>query len=316
MQTIFIIVGVFLLGLVVRKFIDQPASLVKWINKFIIYFAMPSIILLKVPQLEISLDMVVPAIAAWSWLLFSCLAVIAFSRWQAWPKTIEGAMLLLVALGNTSFLGYPMVLAFFGDAVLAYAIIYDQVGGFLILCTFGLVVIALYSQSDENHSLAEGGPASSGASSRINVLDILKRVASFPPFIALILALVAPVEGIVEMASGTMQLLGNLLMPGALFVLGVQFQPRLLPEHKFPIAVAVSLKMIVGPLFALAVVLILGAGSDVRIATVFEAGMPSQITPGLMAIHAGIAPRFVATLLGYSTVFAFISLPIIALLLN
>jgi hypothetical protein len=35
-----------------------------------------------------------------------------------------------------------------------------------------------------------------------------------------------------------------------------------------------------------------------------------------MAMHAGIAPRFIATLLGYSTVFAFISLPLIAWLLT
>jgi len=32
-------------------------------------------------------------------------------------------------------------------------------------------------------------------------------------------------------------------MPAALFVLGIQFQPRLLPEHKLPIGVAVCLSI-------------------------------------------------------------------------
>jgi predicted permease len=105
-------------------------------------------------------------------------------------------------------------------------------------------------------------------------------------------------------------------MPAALFVLGVQFQPKLLPEHKIPLFSAIVLKMMVAPIFALLIVVSLGSNADVRIATVFEAGMPSMMTPGLMAIHAGIAPRFVATLLGYSTVFAFISLPVIAWLLT
>ena len=303
MQIIFIIIGVFLLGFVARKFIHQPASLVKWLNRFIIYLAMPSLILLKVPQLDVSADMAVPAGVAWAWLLLTCVCVISISRWLAWPKSIEGAMLLLVALGNTSFLGYPMVLAFFDDAVLAYAIIFDQVGGFLILCTFGLITVALYSPSTTTHS------------KRIGVSDIVKRVISFPPFIALIAAFLLPIDGVINFADGALQLFGSLLMPAALFVLGIQFQPRLLPEHKLPIGVAVCLKMMVAPLFALAVVTSLGSGSDVRIATVFEAAMPSQITPGLMAIHAGIAPRFVATLLGYSTVFAFISLPVLAYLL-
>ena len=55
--------------------------------------------------------------------------------------------------------------------------------------------------------------------------------------------------------------------------------------------------------------------TEIRAATVFEAAMPSMITPGLLAISAGIAPRFIATFLGYSTVFALISLPIVVMLL-
>ena len=105
-------------------------------------------------------------------------------------------------------------------------------------------------------------------------------------------------------------------MPAALFVLGVQFQPKLLPEHKIPLFSAIALKMLVAPILALLIVETLGTNAEVRIASVFESAMPSMITPGLMAIHAGIAPRFVATLLGYSTVVAFITLPVIAWLLT
>jgi len=105
-------------------------------------------------------------------------------------------------------------------------------------------------------------------------------------------------------------------MPAALFVLGVQFQPKLLPEHIAPLLSAIGLKMIVAPFVALIIVVGLGSTNEVRIATVFESAMPSMITPGLMAMHAGIAPRFVATLLGYSTVFAFLSLPLFAWLLT
>ena len=78
----------------------------------------------------------------------------------------------------------------------------------------------------------------------------------------------------------------------------------------------IGLKMIAAPLVALIIVVNLGSSDEVRIATVFEFAMPSMITPRLMAIHAGIALRFVATLLGYSTVFAFLSLPLIAWLLT
>lgn len=300
-QIIFIIVGFFLLGFIARKFISEPSTLVKWLNNFIIYLALPSLILLKVPDLEISAEMIIPAGVAWAWVLVGSLVVLALSRWQGWPRNTEGAMLLLVTMCNSSFLGFPMVLAFFDDAVLAYAIFFDQLGGFLILSTFGLIIIAVYTPS-----------FTASSPKPVSLAMITKRVVTFPPFIALLLALFAPVEPLLRIANAFLNWLSEPLMPLALFVLGIQFQPKLLPEHRVPLSVAIALKMIVAPLFGLAILMGTGSVGDVRTATVFELAMPSMMTPGLMAIHAGIAPRFVATLLGYSTVFAFISLPVVA----
>ena len=79
---------------------------------------------------------------------------------------------------------------------------------------------------------------------------------------------------------------------------------------------AITLKMVIAPLLALSILMLLGSTGNVRIATVFESAMPSMITPGLIAMQAGIAPRFIPTLLGYSTVFAFVSLPLVAWLLR
>ncbi|MFT4636140.1 MAG: putative permease [Arenicella sp.] len=301
---IIVIVGLFLLGFLARRVIHEPVYVVKWLNNFIIYLAMPALILLKVPPLEFSVEMIIPAGVAWAWLLVGSMTVLALSRLLAWPRGIEGAMLLLVTMGNASFLGYPMVLAFFDDTVLGYAIFFDQLGGFLILSTFGLIVVALYTPSQNG----EAGP--------VKLAQIGKRVFSFPPFIALLIAVFVPLESILIWISTPLGLLGSLLMPAALFVLGVQFQPKLLPEHKIPLFSAIALKMLVAPILALLIVETLGTNAEVRIASVFESAMPSMITPGLMAIHAGIAPRFVATLLGYSTVVAFITLPVIAWLLT
>jgi predicted permease len=294
----------FLFGFVTRRLISEPTSLVNWLNKFIVYLAMPALILLKIPAVALSAEMMIPAGVAWAWLLIGSAMVLALSRALAWPRPTEGAMLLLVTMGNTSFLGYPMVLAFFDDAVLSYAIFFDQLGGFLILSTFGLVVVAIYSPSV---------PTDTGS---VKFLQIIRKIFSFPPFIALLVAIFIPIDGLVAWSYSVLVALSTLLMPAALFVLGVQFQPRLLPEHKIPLVSAIGLKMIAAPLLAWVILICLGSSGDVRTATIFEAAMPSMITPGLMAMHAGIAPRFIATLLGYSTVFAFLSLPVIAWLLT
>lgn len=303
------IVGFFLVGFAAKRVIPEPTSIVKWINFFIIYVSLPSIILLKVPQLEFSTQVIIPAVAAWAWLILGSVITLALSRWLKWARSTEGAMLLLVTMGNSSFLGYPMVLAFFGDAALAYAIFFDQLGGFLILSTYGFIVVAIYTSSAEDSQISQG-------STEVNVPQIIKRVFTFPPFISLIVALFLPIEGLILLLKPALNLIAYLLMPAALFVLGVQFQPKLLPQHKVPLCVGIALKMLMAPALALLIVSLLGGSEDVRNATVFESAMPSMVTPGLMAIAAGIAPRFVATMLGYCTVVGFVTLPVIAFYLN
>lgn len=284
--------------------VSQPGELVVKVNRFIVYLAMPALILLKVPALQLSSDMMVPASVAWAWLAIGVSIVLLLSRAFNWPRSIEGAMLILVTMGNTSFLGFPMVLAFFDDAVLTYAIFFDQLGGFLILSTFGLIVISLYAAPEE------------GQVAQVKVSDIIRKVFTFPPFIALLIAVFLPVDSFIDSMSSVLEVVAKLLMPAALFVLGVQFQAALLPQHRLPLLLALALKMVLAPAMAWLMLLAIGSSGDVRTASIFEAAMPSMITPGLMAIHAGIAPRFIATVLGYSTIFAFASLPIVAWLLR
>ena len=263
---------------------------------------MPSIILLKIPALEFDSAMLIPAAFAWIWALCGGLAMLTISRALKFPKPLEGAAILLAILGNTSFLGYPMVQAFFDDEVLSYAIFYDQLGSFLMLSTAGLILIAIYAPAGSGHT--------------VSFYSVLKKVFTFPPFLALIIASLLPIEEPVVALSGLLTVLGQSLMPLALIVIGLQFKPQLLPEHRVPLISAIGLKMLVAPLLAFMFLSFTTDNPAIIKATIFEAAMPCMITPGIMAIQAGLSPRFCATLLGYSTLIAFAWLPLVASLLQ
>lgn len=298
MQTIIFIVAFFALGYGLRKLIAEPNKAVKWLNNYIIYVAMPSIILVKIPAMSFGTEMLIPAGFAWGWALVGGLTVLGVSRALRFPRPLEGAALLLAILGNTSFLGYPMVQAFFDDRVLSYAIVFDQLGNFLMLSTAGLVIIAVYA------------PRESGLT--LSAATIAKRVFSFPPFIALIIAALLPVDSVANAVEPILLLLGKTLMPLALIVIGLQFQPQLLPEHRKPLVTAIVAKMLLSPVLAYAILIDSRAEVAIIQATIFEAAMPCMITPGIIAIQAGLSPRFCATLLGYSTLFSFAWLPVVA----
>jgi len=66
---------------------------------------------------------------------FACTlaAVHLVGQRMQWSRDVRGALLLLVPLGNTSYLGYPMTQAFYGAQGMPYAIVFDQIGNFLLL---------------------------------------------------------------------------------------------------------------------------------------------------------------------------------------
>ena len=303
MNVILPLLGFFALGVLARAFVPNPALWVKWINNFIIYIAFPAIIFNKVPSLELSANILIPASFAWAWALIAIALVFIISRAMKLRRETTGALLILTTMGNTSFLGYALTSTIFGDGALAYAIFYDQFGSFFILSTLGLIIIARYTPVHDQGLDGIGSPPT--------MLEMGKRIISFPPFLTLCVAIFLPIEPLVEVVLPVTQVFASSLMPLALFVIGLQFQMQLLPQHRKPLAIGLALKMVLAPMLALAVFEILNIKGDIRIATVFEAAMPSMITPGLLAINAGIAPRFVATFLGYGTVFALFSLPIV-----
>jgi len=64
-----------------------------------------ALILLKIPALVFSKDLLVPAIMSWGVLIFFAALVSILSKSLQRDRSITGYLLLLVSLGNTSFLG-------------------------------------------------------------------------------------------------------------------------------------------------------------------------------------------------------------------
>jgi predicted permease len=217
------------------------------------------------------------------------------ARAFAWPRPVLGALLLCVPLGNTSFLGLPMLSALRGPEAVQYGLLYDQAGSFLILSTYGMLVLARYS----------GATPPTAA-------ELVRRVFSFPPFIALVLALL-PVswpDALDRVLAG----IGDTLVPLAMFAVGMRLRLRP-PAERSALAFGLAIKMLLFPLCALGFVSLQGASGLVAQVAVLEAAMPPMLTAAALAQLAGLAPQLCAALAGYGIVLAFVILPLWAALL-
>jgi len=287
-----------LIGMALRRLRQFPRETAQVLNLFVIHVSLPALVLLKVPQLTFARDLLIPALMPWGMLLVTAILVIGAAKWFSWPREVVGALLLLVPLGNTSFLGIPMVRAFFGEPGIPYAVLYDQLGSFLALATYGSVVLALY-----------------GSGERPQAAAVVKKILTFPPFIALLLAFASRSLPYPEPLLALLKTLSATLVPVVMIAVGFQLTLRLSPEVLKPLGFGMIMKLVIAPVIALIFCSYFNLDSLAARVSVLEAGMPPMVSAGALAIMANLSPQLTAALVGLGILASFLTLPLLFQLL-
>ena len=291
MNNLLLLIICFIAGMLLRRFRRMPDNAPATLNSFIIHVSLPALTLLYIHELHISGDVVL--VAAMAWLVFGLSAGFFWfvGRSLQLPRATVGALILVGGLGNTSFFGLPMVEAFYGKAGITTAIIADQLGSFFALSVLGIMVAGIYS------------------SGRPTVAEIVKRIALFPPFISLAIALLLiPVE-YAPWFTVLLKRLGDTLAPLALLSVGMQLRLGHIAEHKRNLAIGLVFKLILAPLaIYLLYVQLLGAHGLTIQVTLFEAAMPSMITAAIVANEHDLDPPLANVMVAVGLILSFFTL--------
>lgn len=286
------------LGMLFARLKALPANAAETLNRVVLYVCLPAAVLTYVPRLH--LDPSLLGLVATPWLL--ALATFALvwlaDRWLGFRRDEYAVLLLCVALGNSSFIGYPMVRALLGDQALPYAVVYDQFGTFVLLSTFGLYILARYSGDM---------PPSAG--------EILRRIVKFPPLWALVFGLTLMPEHPPAWIGAGLQRLSDAMLPLVMLAVGFSIQLRLPRDEVRPLAVGLTLKLLAMPLLALPLSWAFGLHGQMLQVNVLESAMPTMITAAALAISHNLAPRLAAALVGYGILLSLATLPAWAWLL-
>ena len=287
-----------LVGYVLQKFKIFPQETSNILNKYIIYIPLPAIILLQVPKLSFSFDVLIPTIIAWLVMGISAIFVLFFSKILSWSREVTGSLLLVAILTNSSIMGIPIIELYLGSEALPYVLIYDQLGTFLALAAYGTFVTAYYSSSGNIHAKV-----------------IVKKIVTFPSFIALMFALALLGQEFNPLITEVLTKFANTLVPVALVAVGLQLQFKLPKDDLQPLSIALLIKLILAPLIAYGICILFDWYNLAGITSIFEAGMAPMITAGAIASMAGLAPRLSTAIVGYGIIFSFLTTYIISILI-
>jgi predicted permease len=293
MDNILLIFLCLLVGLGLQRVAAFPKNGHLALNQFIIYVALPALALNYIPKISISTQLLYPLGIAWIGFVLSFLFFWFLGKRMGWSRRLIGCLIITAGLGNTSFVGFPIVQALYGEEGLKTAIIVDQPGSFLVMATLGIITAAIF---------AKGKP---------NSKEIVFKILLFPPFIAFILALGMNLFKLDfnDHFQTVFQKLGATVTPVALVSVGLQLKIDRRSQHWKFLRLGLFFKLLLTPLFffLLYKIILKGKGLDVDV-SVIESAMAPMITGTILASNYGLKPKLSSMMVGIGIPVSFITL--------
>ncbi|HEY8538552.1 MAG TPA: AEC family transporter [Steroidobacteraceae bacterium] len=293
MGSIVLLIVCFALGVLVAR-LGKPARVfAQSLNWWVINVALTALVLQLVPTIDMQLDLWFLAASMWFVFIGAWLFCSFVGRLLDWTRGRIGALTLVCGLGNTAFVGFPLIEALRGREGLKLALVADQTGCFLALAVGGTIVAAVYS----------GKSVTAG--------DIARKVLLFPPFVALIAGVTVGALGawppFVDEVLGR---IGATLVPLALFSVGLQFHLHVDRRQLQAMVAGLAWKLLLAPL------LVFGAGAALRVegellaVSVLESAMGPMVSAAILASEHNLDDELANAVLGIGILLSFATVPI------
>ncbi len=264
----------------------------KGINTWVLYIALPAVSFKYLPKVEWSAQMLFPVVTTLLIAVGSLYFMKYYAKVKNYSERSRRTLELASGYSNTSFIGFPLISAFYGEQYLSIAIICDQTM-FLGLSTLGII------------AALKGGSKNAGA---VDAKFILKRLFTFPPFLGCILALTLSQIVDLSFAESFFGKLAATVGPMALFSVGLQLKfngwSKLLPQ----ISMSMLYKLMIAPAIVLLAAILLGLKGALPVITVFEAAMPTLVTSSIIAEQFKLNTKLTNLIIGISILMSFVTL--------
>jgi malate permease and related proteins len=287
-----LLVVCFLVGVLARRTRALPEDSHRAVNAWVMWVSLPALVFRSLHGAK--LDGTLLASAALLWGVFAVPAAVALvlARRGA-AKEPLGAVALCAGLGNTAFVGLPLIEALAGPQALPAAAVVDQLGTFLAVFLLAIPFATLLG----------GGTLSLGRA--------LGRMMRAPAMVALVLAFAlrdvtvgAPVDVVVGR-------LADMLSPLALASVGWQLDARALRGNGWRVAAGLGWKLVLAPALVLAVLLLWhGALGPTERVVVAQAAMAPMVTAGVVAAEHKLAPGLAAALISVGVPLSLLTVPL------
>lgn len=265
-----------IIGFLLRRtpLFDERSPIV--LNNLIIYFFIPVITLRHVPNIDFQANLIWLSITPFMVYILGFLFFKLAGYFFSIDRNTEGALVMCSGIGSTSFVGFPVFEILYGEAGLSLGIILSLAGTILVFNTLGVFTGLTYAQKEGHYA------------------GILKKMFTFPPFVAFLMAILINWSGLEYPATISM-ILQQLSAPFsvlALLAIGMQINFSLPGIFFEKLLLGQSYKLILAPLIIYIFMWhLLGIQDLTARICILGAAIGSMNAVSILAAQLNLAPR-------------------------
>lgn len=261
------------------------------LTEFVIYFSLPALALSKIRHMTFSHEVFLIIVIAYITMALSLFLGYVAGRYLKLDKLNLVTVMVIVGFGNTGFVGFSYIESFYSLHAVSYALVYDQIGTFIALMTFGVALIAW------------------GGGREQRVRDVAKQMVFSPPLLAIIVAVYFQGTEFPPLIETILDKFQATLIPLVTGIVGMKLEFRTLSLYFKENMVALSLKMVIAPLLMLVGLYFFAdlKAEWVRV-TFLETAMPPMTMAVVFGIRGGLNRELLINALALGILFSFVSI--------
>jgi predicted permease len=211
-----------------------------------------------------------------------------------------GVLIILTAFGNVLYLGVPVLEALYGVETVKYALLFDLLATSILAWTLAAFVASYY-----------------GDRKPLSLRGSIKTIVTLPPLWGIIVGVLLNLTGLRPEGAllKTLDMLSCAVTPLMIFSVGLSLtMPSV--KHSLLLIPFLVIKLILSPLIAFYVTGFIGMEGIARKATVMESAMPVMVLLLIISDRYRLNMPLTALAITMSTALSFITLPLVAYLLE
>lgn len=258
--------------------------------KLFFYVALPALVLLSIPQISLTVDLLSLPLIAIAMILASYFVALLSRRRFHLERQSLGVFLVGSIVFNGAF-AYPFIFVTYGEQGMGIAYLFD----------FGNAIIAF--------SLAYYLACRYGTSNYTSA-GLFKKFFLSPPLLALVIAIILNLSEVKlpEFSLEFLRILSNMTTPLVMLALGIYFNHRIVKGG--PLLTVIGIRIFGGLLLGYALVSLFGLSGMSKSVVLIMAVCPSGMNTLTYASMENLDKEFAASIISYTTIISMSMFPL------